>query len=93
MEKMRVGKDAYMGLPDNFGGVNHMIVGAPGSGKTRYLLEPMLLQMNTYSHLIVDIKDSLYPRLHKSLEDMAYDYYLSGSKMDISKLKLFTEED
>ena len=23
MEKMRIGKDAYMGLPDNFGGVNH----------------------------------------------------------------------
>lgn len=93
MEKMKVGKDAYIGLPDHFGGVNHMIVGAPGSGKKRYLLEPMFLQMNTCTHLIVDIKDSLYPRLHKLLEDMAYDYYLSGSKMDISKLKLFTEED
>lgn len=73
MEKMRVGKDAYMDLPDNFGGVNHIIVGAPGSGKTRYLLEPMLLQMNTCSHLIVDIKGSLYPRLHESLEDMGYE--------------------
>lgn len=73
MEKMRVGKDAYMGLPDNFGGVNHIIVGAPGSGKTRYLLEPMLLQMNACIHLIVDIKGSLYPRLHQSLEDMGYE--------------------
>lgn len=73
MEKMKVGKDAYIGLPDHFGGVNHMIIGAPGYGKTRYLLEPMLLQMNACSHLIVDIKGSLYPRLHQSLEDMGYE--------------------
>ena len=43
-DRIEIGMNPYMMTPENFGGVNHMILGAPGTGKTRYLLEPMLLQ-------------------------------------------------
>jgi type IV secretion system protein VirD4 len=73
MNKLVVGKNAVIDIPEDFGGVNYMVLGAPGSGKTRYLLEPLLLQMNKQSHIIVDIKGSLYDDLHKRLEKNGYE--------------------
>ena len=71
-DRIEIGMNSYMMTPENFGGVNHMILGAPGTGKTRYLLEPMLLQMSNASHIIVDIKGSLYDRLNDRLVDSGY---------------------
>lgn len=70
--RIEIGMNSYMTTPENFGGVNHIILGAPGTGKTRYLLEPMLLQMSDTSHIIVDIKGSLYDSLNERLIDRGY---------------------
>lgn len=72
MKNYKIGKNMSIHMPENFGGANYMVLGAPGSGKTRYVLEPLLLQMNDTSHIIVDIKGSLFWRLAPRLVEHDY---------------------
>lgn len=72
MRKLVIGKNKSLSMNENFGGVNYLVLGAPGSGKTRYFLEPAILQMDQCSHIIIDIKGSLYRRLGSKLKAKGY---------------------
>lgn len=98
MRRLRVAKNSTLSTPETFGGVNYLVFGAPGSGKTRYFLEPALLQMNEYSHIIVDIKGSLYHRLGDKLRNNGYDVqcfdFINFDKDSFNPIEFVnTEED
>lgn len=50
---------------------NVCVIGAPGSGKTRYLVKPNLMQLNS-SYLITDPKATLLPELGHMFVDAGY---------------------
>lgn len=50
---------------------NICVIGAPGSGKTRYIVKPNLMQLNS-SYLITDPKATLLPELGQMYLDAGY---------------------
>ena len=62
---------------------NVLVVGGSGSGKTRGVLEPNIMQMNA-DYLVTDPKGETLPRVGQMLEDHGYDVR-SFNTVDFSK--------
>lgn len=61
----------YIGSPTNGRNKNIAIIGGPGTGKTRFFVEPNIMQMHS-SYVVTDPKGTILPNLGYMLEKGGY---------------------